>query len=246
MARTKFLAAVIGIILVAAACGSSDNGSDKTAKTGLLVYTTPLSEATVSELAASFKAEQPGEPITVISEDSDALVDAINDGDADVAVSLGTWLESTDDETQINSLGRTLAVIAVPAANPAGVTDLEPFAADSGLRTTVCSENTAVGNFSVQVLTNAEVTPDPATVSEGCEAESLGQLAAGELDASLMFRNDLEVPDGVTLLDIDEDTNVIFDISYVVFSDSSRAKAFGEFLSSETAETILTENGYLP
>ena len=247
MRRAKFLVVAIVAAVVLAACGSSDSSSnDPNTDARLTVYTPPQLEDVVNEIATAFEANNPGEPITIITEEQDAIVKSVADGAADIAVLPDVWLASSGADLDTGSFGRNLAVIAVPAGNPAGVTDTQVFAADSGQRTAVCGEDTPVGNFSLIVLANAGVTPDPATVAEGCEAEALAQIADGELDAALMFRNGLQVPDGVMLLDIDESQNVIFELTYVVVGTSAETTAFGVFLGSDEVNDILIANGYLP
>ena len=246
MRRAKFLVVAIVAAVVLAACGSSDSSSEDTNATNrLTVYTAPQLEGIVNQVVEAFETENPGEPITIIVEDQTAILASVDDGNADIAVLFDTWLGSRGG-LNTGSFGRDLAVIAVPADNPAGVTDTQVFAADTSLRTKVCGEETPFGNFILGVLDNAGVTPDPATVDEGCEAEALAQIANGELDAVLMYRNDVQVPEGVVLLDVDEGQNLIFDITYVVVGDSADTAAFAEFLESDQVNSILIENGYLP
>lgn len=247
MRRAKFLVVAIVAAVVLAACGSSDTSAEDTNATNrLTVYTPPQLEDIVNELAAAYEAENPDAQLVIITGDQDSTTTAMENTDSGAAVIPNEWLAGLDDDLPTSSFGRSLVVIAVPANNPANVSDLQAFASTSGLRTAVCGEDTEFGNFTLSVLDNAGVTPDPNTIGEGCEAEALQQIADGELDAALMFRNDLDLPEGVVLLDIDESQNVVFDVSYVVVGNSSDATGFGEFLTSDTARGILTQRGYLP
>ena len=247
MRRAKFLVVTIVAAVVLAACGSSDTSSDKPgAVDGEPVYTAPQIADVVNELAVAYEAESQGAKLVVIAGDRDSTVAAIQDTDSGAAVVPSDWLAGLSGDLSTVSFGRSLVVIAVHADNPAGVSDLQAFASTSGLRTAVCGEDTEFGNFTLSVLENAGVTPDPNTIGEGCEAEALQQIADGELDTALMFRNDLDLPEGIVLLDIDESQNVVFDVSYVVIGTSSDVTGFGEFLASDTARGILTQRGYLP
>jgi ABC-type molybdate transport system substrate-binding protein len=241
----KLMVVVVVAALLAGACGD-DSGSDSPAEgtTGLSVYTSDSLEEVTNALTAAFEEENPDEGVEVVVNEQAAMTGAITSALADVAIVPDLWLDTLSDDLEAGSAGQALAVIAVPAGDPDGIT-LEDFAADADATTAICGETTGVGNFSVLVLQNAGVTPDLESVSEGCEQDSLQQIADGELDAALMFRANLDVPDGVELLDIDEDVNVIFDISYVVPGDSDAAKAFGDFMESDTAQTILEDHGYL-
>ena len=59
-----------------------------------------------------------------------------------------------------------------------------------------------------------------------------------------MFRLGLAVPDGVELVVVEEEDNVIFDFGYVVASDE--AADLGDFLAGDAARSILAEMGLLP
>ena len=252
MRGSKLLVAPVVAALLLGACGSDDdNGSSGSttegqAGTALAVYTVPQLEDIVQEVVQAYEAENPEASVEITTEGQAAIAASVGDKKPDVAILPALVLDPISEGLEPASFGRTLAVIAVPADNPGDVADLTAFAADTDLRTQICGEDTEIGNFSLIVLSRAGVNPDPDTVAAGCEAEALQQVAAEELDAALMFRGGVEVPDGVAIVDINEEANLIIDLSYVVIDDSAGATGFGEFLASDAAREILTAKGYLP
>ena len=72
------------------------------------------------------------------------------------------------------------------------------------------------------------------------------KLAAGQLDAALLFRNAAVVPPGVRLVEIPTDRNLVFPFGVTKVTSTQVSDAFVDFLGSDQAKKILTENGYLP
>ena len=245
--RNRVLVASIAIALALGGCGNDEATPPVDADPNALAVHSLLGfEGVITSVVGAFEQENGDLQVDVTLSEGPALVKAISAGTPDVVMIPTPWLESLVSNVDPDFFGRSLAVIAVPADNPGDVTDLTAFAADSGLSTAVCAGAPGPGNFGFAVLAKAGVTPDPATVGSGCEAEVLGRLAAGDLDAGLMFRAGLEIPDGVVLRDVPEDQNIVVDFSLGALNDSDLATAFTDFVGSDAAQRILTDSGFLP
>ena len=249
MRHSKVLVLIVGAaIMLVGACGGDDSSSPDTTEeaASLSVYAAAAVEPIVDEIAAAFEAENPGVQVEVATQDQEPMRAAVAEGSADIAILPDGWLTEPVPEVETGSFARNTAVIVVPEGNPKDITTLAAFGQGSDLRTQVCGEQTAVGRFIVAVLAQAGVTPDPATVASGCESDAAQKVADGDLDAALMYRFGLQVPDGAELVEVDAADNRDIDFSYFVLSDASQAEDFAAFLESDAVNTMLVENGYLP
>ena len=248
--KTRMLAASLAAALALGACGGggSSGGSGQAADGGMSVYTNPAFKPLVDDLVAAYRKTHAGAKVTVTAEGDQAnTTKAVADGRAKIAVVPSTWVDKAKEPVG-GSLGRNLAVVAVPAANPAKVTGTDAFAKSSKLRTTVCGAKTPIGDFSLLVLKKAGVTPKASTVSTSanCPAQAMQDLSSGKLDAALVFRASVKVPSTVKLIVIPPAQNLIVSVNYVVGSKSRDATQFAAFLGSAPAREILTRSGYLP
>jgi ABC-type molybdate transport system substrate-binding protein len=251
--KRKMLLVMIPVIggLVLGAC--SDDGSSPTSAPGggpatnqpVSVQVYPQLTGVVSKLITAYKAEKPAAQVAVAPVDQKTLSGAVAAGmTTNVAIGPTDWVRQKGAKWE--NFGRNVAVVAVPAANPKKVTGVTAFNPASGLRTSVCSLNSFVGDFSLIVLKKSGITPNPTTVKNaGCRTAALTQLSSGQLDAALVFRTGISAPSTVRYLEIPDSKNIIFPFSEVI-GTSPDATAFGEFLRSDKAKTILTQNGFQP
>lgn len=227
MRGRRVLVASVALVVASSACGGDDKAQTPNVPdpNALAVYTAAPNEGILTALTDAFASENGGVQVDVTVADPAALVEAIKAGTADIVVLPDIFLEPIRGDVDTSYFGRNLTVIAVPTDNPGDVTDLSAFAPDSGLNTAVCGFGTG---------------------ESGCEALILDQVAEGGFDAGIMFRNDLAVPDGVELIDLPEEQNIVIDLSYVVLDDGDTATSFTDFLGSDVARDLLTARGYLP
>lgn len=243
MIRSKVLVLTVAAALVAA-CGDDDGATGTTGAPvdGVEVVVAPALEGIADLLVEAYAAEATDTEVSVVVEEQEALVASLADGRPDLVLAPAVWL--TDPALEPVELGRNLAVVVVPEGNPDGIRGVNVFAADAGLATAVCGEESPIGNPSLLVLTAAGVTPDPAAVADGCHAEAAQQVANGELDAALIFRAGVVVPEGAETVVLPDEGNLVVELSYVLLGDA--ADDLADFLAGDTAAQILTENGYLP
>jgi ABC-type molybdate transport system substrate-binding protein len=247
--HSKVLVAPLVVAVLMVACSDDDETpATSTVADGaaLSVHIPAEYEEAVGLVVDAFESENPDADVEVVVEEMDGLTASVVDETADVAILPQLWLDDLDSTAPTGEFGRNLPIIVVPEGNPGGIEGTEAFASDSGLSTAVCGPETAIGKISVLALGSTGVTPDPATVAAGCEAEVVSQVAAGELDAAFIYRMGTVLPDGVEVVDAPVDDNFVFEITYVVVDESAAADDLIEFIASDTGQEILTENGYLP
>jgi ABC-type molybdate transport system substrate-binding protein len=239
--RMKFLALAAVAAVAMAACGDDDGGSaGSSGEIDAISTATPL-EPVVTELVDAYN-ETSNAGIELAVAPQDQAVDRVSQGAP--AILPTPWLSGTDADSVV--IGRSLAIIGVPAGNPAQVNGVDAFASHSGLETMACGANSPSGNLAAAVLSLGHVEPDPARLDEGCDADALARVARGELDAALVFRGNVQVPEGVEVITIPDDENVVIDVAYAPAADDASRDSFQGFLESDTATQILSRHGLLP
>ncbi len=254
MKRWTVLVAVVAVALALSSCGSDKKPASlggTTVKGGggtVTAYTTAQLARIVNDLGLAYTAKVPGVHVRVIVEATAAIGEFVAAGQPQIAIADEGTIKAAAKKLTVHRFGRNLAVIAVATANPRHIADVKAFAAGSGLRTVVCGAATSIGNFAVGVLAKAGVKPAPSTIHPpaDCLTKYLSQIAAGTLDAALLFRNDATLPKGVKLLSIPDAQNLVVNFSYVTVGSSAPIVAFGDFIAGATGRHVLTLNGYLP
>jgi Bacterial extracellular solute-binding protein len=251
MRRGNLLALGIAAALAVSACGGDDSGSGgsarpsddgDTAVEGLAtIHTVSDLEPLAQGLVDAYN-ETSDAPVEVAVEDPQQAVEAVRQGSPGILP--GTLLAGVDIES--TAIGRTLAIIAVPAGNPSQVSGLDAFAEDSGLETAVCGPDSSYGNLAAALLSRANVEPDPAQVESGCEADAVARVERRELAAALVFRNFVQIPPDVEVVDIPEDQNLVLDVQYLPASAAPSSGSFEAFLASDSAAQVLSGLGFLP
>lgn len=244
MIRSKVLVLIFVAAALISGCSDDDDATTTTTSAsgdGVELVVAP-ELAGIAELLAEAYAADGTAGVTVVVEEQESLVASVSSRRPDMVLAPKVWL--TDPSLEVVDFGRNLAVVVVPAGNPDGITGLDVFAADSELATAVCGEDSPIGNPALLVLAAAGVTPDPATVAPGCDDDAARRVAAGELDAALIFRAGVVMPDGTDIVELPEAGNLVIELSYVALGDA--ATGLADFLAGDTAQQILTQNGYLP
>jgi molybdate transport system substrate-binding protein len=251
--RRILLTLVVVAAVSLAACGGDDGGNGGPAGSGSAdtvpgrgggvasVHTVSALEPVARELVDAYNGTS-DTGIELAVQPQDQAIQAVSQGSS--AILPGVWLSGVDADTV--AIGRNLAIIAVPAGNPAGVTGVEALAPGSPLDTELCGPNSQVGNFAALVAARGGVHPDPSRIAEGCEADALARVARGELDAALVFRANLPIPDGVEVVNIPDDQNIVIDVSYAPAAGNPDPNSFQSFLATDQAAQVLSKHGLLP
>lgn len=237
---------IAGLAALLASCGTSADPG------GEVVVSAAASLADAfEEMAFSFEEAHSGVDVVLNLGASSALRDQILEGaPADVFASADT--KTMDAVVAGGAAAGTPAVfarnrlaIAVPAGNPASVSGLGGFA-DESLLIGVCAEDVPCGRLGREALASAGVTPSVDTEEPDVRA-LLVKVAAGELDAGLVYITDVAAVSGVEGITIPDADNVVTDYPIAVLAeapDPDAATAFVDFVLSDDGRSILASYGF--
>ena len=189
-------AALLGAAVLAAGtagCGSA--GSAVEGKT-LTVFAAASLKAPFTTLARSFEASHPGTKVTLSFAGSSDLATQLGQGapadvfaSADPANMAKVTGAGLAEGSPRNFASNTLT-IAVPPANPAGITSFADLARP-GTRVVVCAPQVPCGAAAVTVEGKTGVRLAPVS-EESSVTDVLGKVASGEADAGLVYVTDVK------------------------------------------------------
>jgi molybdate transport system substrate-binding protein len=257
----RLLGAVLCLAVAAApaACGSDDGGGGPDGGSGagldgtITVYAAASLTDALTEAAAAFEAAHEGVTVELNFAGSSALREQILAGaPADVFASATpdsmdqvVTAGAVDGEPRV--LARNTLEVAVPAGNPGDVEGLADFA-DDDLLIGLCAAEVPCGELAREVLARAGVTPSPDT-DEPDVRSLLTKVAAGDLDAGIVYRSDVVAAgDDVEGIAIPDAGNVIADHPVAALSDAGEpavAAAFVDFLLAEDGRAVLESHGFV-
>jgi molybdate transport system substrate-binding protein len=182
-----FIVAVLGPLL--AACGSGGGGNDSST---LVVFTDTVLESPATELVEAFESANPGVQLQVEVGATDELADRIRSGEhADIFIGDRRELDQMKAEEVLEGeallLGSDVVVIAVPEGNPANVTGLDDFLADSPSRTAICAEASACGNAARQLFADNGI-PSAPDQTDADPIRLIFDLQDRKVDAAILWR----------------------------------------------------------
>ena len=270
-AKCLSLAAVTALAaLLAAGCSSSDSGTTDSAGTdsaspgssgtqsasgGLSGTVTVFAAASLQESFTTFEEqfEQANPEVDVILNlgASSALATGITQGQpADVFASAS---QSTMDTViaagaaeSATAFAKNTMQIAVPPANPAGITALSDLTR-SGVKVALCQTQVPCGKAAATVFDNASLTVVP--VSEESDVKAvLTKVRLGEVDAGIVYVTDVRAAGGeVTDIDIPADLNASTTYPITTLTESENpaaARAFVEHVLSDEGAEVLASAGF--
>ncbi len=136
--------------------------------------------------------------------------------------------------------------IAVPPANPGGVTSLADLA-KPGLKIALCQPQAPCGATAQQVFDNAKIAVKPVTLGADVKAV-LAAVQLGEVDAGVVYRTDVRAAGAkVTGIGIPAEQNA--STSYPIAAltrapNAAAARAFVDYVLSAAGTKVLTEAGF--
>lgn len=253
------LAAVTGAgMLTSVACGDGGRGAAGRdgPDTGLAGTVTVFAAASLTdvltEAADAFEAQHPDVTVEVSFAGSPSLREQILAGaPADVYASAdGTDMDELAAAGELAGDPRVFArnslQIVVPAGNPGAVDGLSDLG-DPGLLVGLCAAEVPCGRLGLRALAEGGVTPEPDT-EEPDVRSLLTKVAAGELDAGLVYRTDV-IAGGDDVEGVALDPAVAAEIGYPVATLARSdvpdiASAFVDALVSDTGRSIVESHGF--
>jgi ABC-type molybdate transport system substrate-binding protein len=247
--KRKLLATLVVAALAAAGCSDDGDGGDNAAPQvdpeALHIAAASGVSSVVNRLADTFEQESPQIDVAVTLHGKEGLIDVAESGNPDLVIFPDAWQLDTGDAA-VAPFGRNLAVLVTPPGNPANVQGLEAFGEGSTARVLACGPELPFGNLIAIVLVQANVSPRPGTVEADCEQEAADRVAAGDLDAALMFRTAIGTRNDVATTPVAGDANIVLNVSYYSPNPSPDVERFVAFVESTAGEEIRTAEGLLP
>lgn len=248
-------AVAAGIALLAAGCGSAagsgDGSADGTAEAVTLqVYAAASLQEPFKEIGEAFEAEHDGVEVQFNFAGSSTLVQQIQQGaPADVFASANP--ENMDKLVEagladpVDVTSNTL-MIAVPAGNPAGVTDLVSLT-DEDLNLVVCAPEVPCGAATERVEEAAGIEFAPVS-EEQSVTDVLNKVTSGEADAGLVYVTDVaKAGDAVDGIEFPESAGAvnIYPITTVQGAENAQlGQEFVDLVAGESGQEILAEYGF--
>ena len=231
--------------LAIAGCGTSDDSES------LLVLAASSLTDTFNTMETAFEAANPDVDVEISVAGSSALSVQIEQGaPADVVALAGTRpMDALAAEALVERPVRFATnsmVLAVPLDNPGDVDDLEALS-DSALLVGLCAPQVPCGRYAQEMLDAAGV--DASLDTEEPDVRSLaGKIAAGELDAGLVYATDVgAMPDRLKAVPLPDNVVVRAEYPIAIVSDTDNRDAatrFIDFVRSPAGQAILADAGF--
>ena len=205
----------------------------------------------VEVLAVEFEQDHPGVEVLISGAGSSALREQVLAGaPADVFVPADpSHLEAIRDDIGLSDapvvVARNSLVLAVPAGNGAGVASLADLAR-SELLIGLCAAEVPCGAHARAGLSRAGIEPAPDTDEPNARA-LVTKLAAGELDAAVVYASDAGTVAGIDSLGWTAGTAPETAYEAAVLTGAPNpgaAAAFVEFLLSAAARDAFENHGF--
>lgn len=241
-AATTALTLALGV----AGCSGSSASSDT-----LVVYAAASLQEPFEELGERFEAAHDGVAVQFSFAGSSTLVAQIREGaPADVFASADT--QNMDKLTGADLQGAepvdfatNTLMIAVPAGNPAGVTDLASLTED-GLDLVVCAPEVPCGSATETVEHTAGIELSPVS-EEQSVTDVLGKVTSGQADAGLVYVTDVRTADEVEGIAFPESGSAVNTYPITTVAGSENAALGDEFIDLVTGtagQEVLAEYGF--
>lgn len=236
-------------LLLAASCATSEpiEGAGE-----VNVFAAASLADAFSEIEAAFEGQAPGIDVRLNIAGSSTLREQILAGaPADVFVSANLAvmdeLVAAGAANQPQNFVQNLLVIGVPKGNPGGITSLDDFG-NADLLLGACSAGVPCGDAAQQLFDNASLVAQLDTAEPDVRA-LVTKLAAGELDAGIVYRTDTIANPDLDAVELPSDSNITVTYPIAPLNETANreaALAFMNFVFGEEAQTILKQNGFLP
>lgn len=250
-------AAVALLLAMVTGCGPSSDpeaGGQGVAgeQTTLMVFAAASLEEPFEEIGAEFEAAREGVTVEFNVTGSSRLVTQIQEGaPADVFASADTAnmdklvASDLDGSEPVDFTSNTL-MIAVPAGNPAGITDLASLSDDS-LALVTCAPEVPCGAAAATVAASAGVEFAPVS-EEQSVTDVLGKVSTGEADAGLVYVTDVRAAggqvEGVGFPEAAEAANTYPIATVQGAAQAELGQEFIDLVLAETGQEILDAHGF--
>jgi molybdate transport system substrate-binding protein len=244
-------AAAAGLALLATGCGGGADGSAETIT--LRVFAAASLQEPFEELGEEFETQHDGVEVELDLAGSSTLVEQIRQGaPADVFASANPETMDTLVEAGLHGAdpvdftSNTLR-IAVPAGNPAGVTDLASLT-EEGLNLVVCAPEVPCGAAAETVERAAGLEFAPVS-EEQSVTDVLSKVTSGEADAGLVYATDVrragDQVEGVDVPEAQEAVNVYPITTVEGAENAALGQDFVDLVTGVAGQEILAGYGFV-
>ena len=237
--------ATLAALAAVAGCGSADESDP------LLVLAASSLTDTFDTVERAFEQTNPDIDVEVSVAGSSALSVQVEQGAPADVVALAALdpMDALADAGLVDAPVRFATnsmVLGVPVDNPGQVEGIEALA-DPALLIGVCASQVPCGGYAREVLDAAGV--DASLDTEEPDVRSLaGKIAAGELDAGLVYATDVRaMPDRLAAIPLPDGVDVRAEYPIAVVSatgDPEGARRFVAFVRSPEGQAILADAGF--
>ena len=243
--KTSLVLSVFFIIGLLGSCASEDD------RETLWVFAASSLTDAFTEIADAFERANPDIEVRTQFAGSSQLAAQIASGaPADVFASANEAVMATilpggelagTGFSQPATFARNELVIAVPAANPKGISSIADLA-DNDLLLAICDKGVPCGTLAHEAASTTGIELRPDTEEANVRAV-LSKLLLGEVDAGLVYESDV-VATPLIAIPISPPPTTNYPI--VTVSENLYATAFVEFVLSLESQQILAEHGFTP
>ncbi len=238
-----------GAGLVVTGCGDADDAAAQESTVTVLAAAS-LTES-FTAIGRAFEQANPGVWVELSFGPSSGLVSQVIEGaPADILATANTATMQTAEDAGVVSTPQAFAsnslTIAVPAANPANISDLAGLG-EPGVLVAVCEPQVPCGAAAQQVITASGLPIEPVTFDIDVKAV-LTKVILDEVDAGMVYATDVRAAGddviGITI-PADATANVTYPIAVVEGADvADAAQRFIDFVMSPPAQEILAQSGF--
>ncbi|MEE1617206.1 molybdate ABC transporter substrate-binding protein [Brachybacterium sp. J153] len=250
----RLLAAVAALILLATGCarGSGSDGGPAADPVTLQVFAAASLQEPFEVLGQQFEQEHEGVTVEFNLAGSSTLVEQIRQGaPADVFASADERTMATLTEAglagaePVDFTTNTL-MIAVPAGNPAGVTDLASLT-EERLNLVVCAPEVPCGAATETVEKAAGLELSPVS-EEQSVTDVLNKVTSGEADAGLVYVTDVrkagDAVEGIAFPESSEAVNVYPITTVKDAANAELGQEFVDLVTGELGQVVLADYGF--
>src|SRR5690625_4132749 len=252
--RGLFAAAGAALLASATACsGAGDTQALGEPGDGQQTTLMVFAAASLQELGAEFEAAHEGVGVDFSFTGSSGLVTQIQEGaPADVFASADTanmdkLVDSELSAADPVAFTSNTLMIAVPAGNPAAVTDLASLT-EEDVALVLCAPEVPCGAATQEVASASGLGFDPVS-QEQSVTDVLGKVSTGEADAGLVYVTDVqkagEAVEGIEFPEAVDAVNT-YPITTVRGADNAAlGQEFIDLVLDETGQDILSAHGFM-
>lgn len=244
---------------VSAGCGSSTKsstaagGSASASASAGSGTVTVLAAASLKEafttLAARFRAAHPGITVKLSFGASSALAQQILSGapvDVFASASTKNMQQVASAVSSPTNFVKNVMEIAVPPANPAGITGVADLA-KRGVKVALCQAQVPCGATAAKVFANAKVSVHPVTLEADVKS-TLTKVVTGEVDAGVVYVTDVRAAgSNVKGIPIPDAVNASTEYPIAALRKAPNAVAAGAFVAyvlSAAGRQVLAADGF--